>query len=159
MQNSPGKVRRIFHKKRQAFEKKNPPQPPDFTTRLNKVHQDFAALQSIAAQILARCDALDGVKDGVMDDPRLCKVDVASLTGLTPAQQSALKAIYAPTRAEEPKCPGVEFVVLEDIEDVTAKVNGAVKPGMSLPSWCASGSISRERLRSARRICAMTSSK
>ena len=38
---------------------------------------------------------------------------------------------YAPTRAEEPKCPGVEFVVLEDIEDVTAKVNAAAKPGMS----------------------------
>ena len=38
---------------------------------------------------------------------------------------------YAPTRAEEPKCPGVEFIVLEGIEDVTAKVNEAVKPGMS----------------------------
>ena len=38
---------------------------------------------------------------------------------------------YAPTRAEEPKCPGVEFVVLEGIEDVTAKVNAASKPGMS----------------------------
>jgi len=38
---------------------------------------------------------------------------------------------YAPTRAEEPKCPGVEFVVLEGIEDVTAKVNAAAKQGMS----------------------------
>ncbi len=38
---------------------------------------------------------------------------------------------YAPTRAEEPKCPGVEFVVLEGIEDVTGKVNAAAKPGMS----------------------------
>ncbi len=38
---------------------------------------------------------------------------------------------YAPTRAEEPKCPGVEFVVLQGIEDVTAKVNAASKPGMS----------------------------
>ncbi len=37
----------------------------------------------------------------------------------------------APTRAEEPKCPGMEFVVLQGIEDVTAKVNAAVKPGMS----------------------------
>jgi Tannase and feruloyl esterase len=54
-------------------------------------------LQSIAAQILDKCDALDGVKDGVMEDPRQCKVDVASLTGLTPAQHTALKAIYAPT--------------------------------------------------------------
>jgi Peptidase S46 len=38
---------------------------------------------------------------------------------------------YAPTQAEEPKCPGVEFIVLQDIEDVTAKVNAAAKPGMS----------------------------
>ncbi len=38
---------------------------------------------------------------------------------------------YAPTQAEEPKCPGVEFVVLEGIEDVTEKVNAAAKPGMS----------------------------
>ncbi len=38
---------------------------------------------------------------------------------------------YAPTRAEEPKCPGVEFIVLEGIEDVTAKVNAAAQPGMS----------------------------
>ena len=38
---------------------------------------------------------------------------------------------YAPTQAEEPKCPGVEFVVLQGIEDVTAKVNAASKPGMS----------------------------
>ncbi len=38
---------------------------------------------------------------------------------------------YAPTRAEEPKCPGVEFIVLQDIQDVTTQVNAAVKPGMS----------------------------
>ena len=38
---------------------------------------------------------------------------------------------YAPIRAEEPKCPGMEFVVLEGIEDVTDKVNAAAKPGMS----------------------------
>jgi len=38
---------------------------------------------------------------------------------------------YAPTRADEPKCPGVEFVVLQGIEDVTANVNAAAKPGMT----------------------------
>ena len=56
-------------------------------------------LKSVASQILDKCDALDGVKDGVMDDPRQCKVDVSTLTGLSAAQQTALKAIYAPTRA------------------------------------------------------------
>ena len=38
---------------------------------------------------------------------------------------------YAATRDQEPKCPGVEFVVLQGIEDVTAKVNAASKAGMS----------------------------
>src|SRR5215469_17536064 len=34
---------------------------------------------------------------------------------------------YAPTRDQEPKCPGVEFVVLQGIEDVTDRVNAAAK--------------------------------
>ncbi len=38
---------------------------------------------------------------------------------------------YAKTRAEEPKCPGLEVSVLQDIEDVTAKVNQNVKSGMN----------------------------
>ena len=42
----------------------------------------FAAetLTSIEAQIVARCDTLDGVKDGLLEDPRQCKADVSSLT-------------------------------------------------------------------------------
>ena len=56
-------------------------------------------MRSVAAQIAEKCDALDGVKDGVLDDPRQCKVDVSALTGLTAPQQAALKTIYAPTRA------------------------------------------------------------
>ncbi len=37
---------------------------------------------------------------------------------------------YAESQAKEPKCPGMEAAVLENIEDVTAKVNAAVKPEM-----------------------------
>src|SRR6202043_2060387 len=37
---------------------------------------------------------------------------------------------YAKTQAEEAKCPDLELNVLEDIEDVTGKVNAGVKPGM-----------------------------
>ncbi len=57
---------------------------------------------------------------------------------------------YAPTRAEEPKCPGVEFVVLEDIQDVTAKVNAAVKPGMSTAD---AGKAQREEMSSLEKEC------
>jgi peptidase S46-like protein len=39
---------------------------------------------------------------------------------------------YAKTEAEEAKCPDLELNVLEEIEDVTAKVNAAAKPGMSV---------------------------
>ena len=39
---------------------------------------------------------------------------------------------YAKTQAEEAKCPDLELNVLEGIEDVTAKVNAAAKPGMSV---------------------------
>jgi len=67
-------------------------------------------LRSVAAQILDTCDALDGVKDGVMDDPRQCTVDAATLTGLSAAQRTALKTIYAPTRVGgETIFPGQPF--------------------------------------------------
>jgi len=58
-------------------------------------------LKSVEAQIVAKCDALDGVKDGLIEDPRACKVDVASLTGLTDAQRTALKTIYGETRNKD----------------------------------------------------------
>jgi hypothetical protein len=38
---------------------------------------------------------------------------------------------YARTRAEELKCPDLELNVLRSIEDVTARVNAAVKPDLS----------------------------
>jgi hypothetical protein len=38
----------------------------------------------------------------------------------------------AKTQAEEARCPNLELNVLEEIEDVTAKVNAAAKPGMSV---------------------------
>jgi len=58
-------------------------------------------LKSVEAQIVEKCDAIDGVKDGLMEDPRLCKVDIASLTGLTEAQRNALKTIYGETRNKD----------------------------------------------------------
>ena len=59
---------------------------------------------------------------------------------------------YAPTRAEEPKCPGVEFVVLQGIEDVTGKVNAASKPGMSSADV---GKAQREVMSSLEKDCSV----
>jgi feruloyl esterase len=60
----------------------------------------------LAKTILAQCDALDGISDGVLDDPRACKPDftTALCTGadtstcFTQPQIAALQKIYAGTR-------------------------------------------------------------
>jgi hypothetical protein len=65
-----------------------------------------ANLDLVAAKVLEACDALDGIKDGVLDDPRDCKFKLASLRAcpgdkpnaecLTTAQRAAITRIYAP---------------------------------------------------------------
>jgi Tannase and feruloyl esterase len=60
-------------------------------------------LPAIAAAVLKACDARDGVTDGIVDDPRQCHFDPATIecTGadsagcLTASQVDALKKIYA----------------------------------------------------------------
>jgi hypothetical protein len=41
------------------------------------------------------------------------------------------EGFYAPTREQEPKCPGLELQNLVEIRDVTQEVESAAKPGMS----------------------------
>ncbi len=48
----------------------------------------------------------------------------------TPQKDFYADGFYAATRAEELKCPDLEINVLQEIVDVTAEVNAAVKPGM-----------------------------
>jgi len=55
-----------------------------------------------------------------------------AIQNLSSKERDLMKTgFYARTRAEELKCPGVEYLVLQEIEDVTALVQGAEKPGMS----------------------------
>ena len=57
-------------------------------------------LEALSAKVLERCDALDGLKDGQLRDPRQCPfkaADAACSSGqscLTPAQARAIQAIY-----------------------------------------------------------------
>jgi hypothetical protein len=62
-----------------------------------------AKIPTIANAVLAACDKLDGVADGILNDPRQCHFDPASIECksadspecLTTAQVAALKQIYA----------------------------------------------------------------
>jgi hypothetical protein len=62
-----------------------------------------AKISTISAAVLAACDELDGVRDGILNDPRQCHFDPATIeckpdqdreTCLTPPQAAALKKIY-----------------------------------------------------------------
>jgi feruloyl esterase len=63
-------------------------------------------LRVLHAAVLKACDALDGVKDGVLEDPTRCRFDpgVVACTGadgpdcLNPSQVEAARKIYAPLR-------------------------------------------------------------
>ena len=64
-----------------------------------------AKIPAIGKAVLAACDQQDGVKDGVLNDPRQCKFDPATITCkvsdkdsdscLTPRQADTLKLIYS----------------------------------------------------------------
>ncbi len=49
-----------------------------------------------------------------------------------PGKDLVQQGYYAATMADEAKCPDLELNVLQSIEDITAQVEGSVKPGMSL---------------------------
>ena len=78
-----------------------------------------ATFKLIHDAVIAACDASDGVKDGVLENPTRCKFDpqVLACRGagdgncLTPPQIAALKRIYAPVvnpRTREFIFPGLE---------------------------------------------------
>jgi Tannase and feruloyl esterase len=69
---------------------------------LDKAPIPEAKMKVVETAALAQCDARDGVKDGVIDQPDKCHVDLAAITCkgadsadcLTAAQAAALKKIY-----------------------------------------------------------------
>lgn len=80
-------------------------------------------LKLLEAKVLAKCDALDGLADGLIDDPRPCKFDAAKDLSLcsgveaancfTSQQIAALQKIYGGARNRQGQLypgfhPGVE---------------------------------------------------
>jgi len=64
----------------------------------------------------------------------------------TPERDYIKNGYIAKSAAEEVKCPDLELNVLEGIEDVTAKVNADVKPGMPAAEILASQKAAQARL-------------
>ena len=59
-------------------------------------------------------------------------VGARAIESVSTADRDLIKnGFYARTRSEELKCPGLEVMVLQDIEDVTAEIQAAEKPGLS----------------------------
>lgn len=78
-----------------------------------------ANLKLLESSVLEKCDDLDGVEDGVMEDPRQCDFDLASIPScaagpgsdcFTKQQRAAIERIYAPAVvAGEQVHPGWTF--------------------------------------------------
>ena len=72
----------------------------------------------VAERVMAKCDAIDGLKDGLIDDPRKCDFDPArdvpackegadSKDCLTAAQAAAIAKVYGgPVSNDKPIFPG-----------------------------------------------------
>jgi feruloyl esterase len=67
-------------------------------------------LQKIGDLIVDECDGADGVKDGLIADPRQCRIDLASLP-LTPAQLKTYQALHDGPKTSSGKriFPGMPF--------------------------------------------------
>lgn len=65
------------------------------------------ALQKLQAAVLEQCDAEDGLKDGVIQNPSAVHFDVSKVAGLTDAQRKAVEVILQGARNENgPIYPG-----------------------------------------------------
>ena len=96
-------------------------------------------LNLLGARVLAACDAMDGVKDNVLDDPRECRFRVSDLpacAGDTPApdcvtagQRKAIERIYSPTASAGATIyPGQPFGGEADTQGWQSWITGATVP-------------------------------
>ena len=96
-----------------------------------------AKMVLVGQKVMDKCDAVDGLKDGLIDDPRACRFDAAkdvpacsagadNADCLTAAQAAAINKIYSgPTSKGKPFMSGF----LPGSEAVTTAANGTMSSG------------------------------
>ena len=99
---------------------------------LSEAPVPLAKLNLVAGKVMATCDAVDGLEDGLIDDPRRCSFDLSrdvpacpegvdAVDCLTPAQAATLQKIYnGPVVNGKPFFPGY----MVGSEALTAGPNG-----------------------------------
>ena len=70
---------------------------PD-SKHLDQTPLDIEAMKKLQQAILDQCDAQDGLKDGIVQDPPSTHFDLAKVPDLTGEQRKAVQAIYAGVR-------------------------------------------------------------
>jgi feruloyl esterase len=101
-----------------------------------------AKLTALNKAVINACDAKDGVKDGLLNEPRACKFDPATLACkagdsdncLTAAQLESVKRMYSPAKT---KSGEIVFPGKEPGSETTWNVlsGGQAPPGVSLGSF------------------------
>ncbi|MEX0744498.1 MAG: tannase/feruloyl esterase family alpha/beta hydrolase [Phycisphaeraceae bacterium] len=118
-------------------------------------HVSTTKLQAIQAATLATCDALDGVRDGVAEDPRRCRFDAASIACpagtdgpdcLTPPQVDAVRKIMAGPR--NPRTgkqiyPGYFTSAAGEAASWPLWITGSTTPGASVQGFFGNGYFGR----------------
>jgi feruloyl esterase len=86
--------------------------------------------RKIAAAAVAKCDADDGVKDGIINDPPSCKFALSETPGLTGAKLKYAEELYAPILGSDGSVlsdgftPGVAYKPMDQPGDPSEAVFG-----------------------------------